>query len=333
MKHSPTITVVIVAYHGKRWLAECVRTLLDGCQMPIYLVLVDNDGENGIDALPLEDFQHTVLETPCPMGFAEANNFALNEIGLDSEYVCFLNQDTRSEAGWITACLECFERHSKLGAVTPLLMTYDGEQSEPNALACGRQSVEFCEAEAANDFGGRFFEVPEIPATAMIVRSDVLRQVGPFDPIFGSYYEDYDLCHRIREAGYSVGICTAGLVAHYCGSATTTENSNRRRMRQIIRNRAIYRCRTTGNHRLGTVGGQFFRTLPHHLCRGLFRTPSSQPVSTTLAAHWDMLCILRRLMSAKNDRAAWNAYLDEIGWHKDRMQQTSPPEFENTLAQ
>ncbi|WP_339908578.1 glycosyltransferase family 2 protein [Symmachiella dynata] len=329
----PRVSVVIVAYRGKAWLPDCVGSMRCDCHSPMHLILVDNDGENEIDALPLEDFQHTILKTPRAMGFAEANNFALQAIGLDSEYACFLNQDTRSEPGWIAACLECFERHPSLGAVTPLLMTYDGEQLEPNALACGRQSAAFCEAEATNDLRDRFFEVPEIPATAMIVRSDVLRQVGPFDPIFGSYYEDYDLCHRIREAGYSVGICTAGRVAHYCGSATTTEKSNRRRMRQIIRNRAIYRCRSAGTHRLGSVGGQFFRTLPHNLCRGLFRTPSSQPVWTTLSAHWDMLFVLRRLMSAKNDRAAWNAYLDEIGWRNDRMQHTNPPQFENVVAQ
>ncbi|MFO1092543.1 MAG: glycosyltransferase family 2 protein [Planctomycetaceae bacterium] len=161
-----------------------------------------------------------------------------------------------------------------------------------------------------------FYDVPQVSAAALVVRTSALEQAGPFDPIFGSYYEDYDLCRRLRAAGYRVGICSRGVVYHYNGSSTTTAAAQSKRMRQIIRNRAIHRIRSSSHGRVRTVLNQFIRVLPWNAARGLARTPSSQPVGVQLAAHYDLMRILDRLVFEDRDRQAWREYLLSIGWEQ-----------------
>ena len=310
-----SVDVIVVGYHGERWLRECLSTLRDPMGGGCRVVLVDNGGNGDIASLRLDEEPTIVLETPRQMGFAEANNFALQQVGLEAGAVCFLNQDTRSQPGWLEACLECLERYPGVGAVSPLLRNYDDTDWDPAFLTCSRESHRLTNAISRWTKRDDFYEVPRVTAAAMVVRSDVLREVGPFDPLFGSYYEDYDLCLRICRAGYRVGVCGRGTVCHYSGSSTTTKEAERKRMRQVIRNRVILRCREAGGHRLRSILSYFATSFPRNLARGIRQTTSSQPVSVQLAAHLGLLAHFPRLISARADQRAWSAYLNRIGWH------------------
>jgi hypothetical protein len=161
----------------------------------------------------------------------------------------------------------------------------------------------------------------------MIVRSSALKQSGPFDPIFGSYYEDVDLCRRIRSAGYSVGICAGAWVRHFSGSSTRTEEARRRRMRQIVRNRAISRIRDAGPSRICAVVREFAGSFPWNLLRGVACTASSQPPAVQVGAHVDLCRIIGRLLSEARDKAAWEQYLAGIGWGGRSLPGTRPLEL------
>ena len=159
-----------------------------------------------------------------------------------------------------------------------------------------------------------WFVTNHAPAPALFVRTDVLRAIGPFDPVFGSYYEDYDLCLRVRNAGYKIAFCQSGFIRHFSGSTTTTRERELKRMRQIIRNRVIYRLRASNTSRPLMTMRFFFNDLPRRLIRGLFNTPSSQPPTVTIKAYVDLLGILGRLISRQKDEASWQSYLEELGW-------------------
>ena len=311
------VNAIVIGYHGERWLPYCLATLQDAAGDCCRVVLVDNGGNGDVTGLGLDEKSSIVLETPRRMGFAEANNFALQQVGLEAGAVCFLNQDTRSQPGWLEACLECLERYPDVGAVSPLLRNYDDTDWDSAFLTCARESDRLADAIRSDLKWDDFFEVPRVTAAAMVVRSDVLRKVGPFDPVYGSYYEDYDLCLRIRRAGYRVGVCSQGTVCHYSGSSTTTSKAERKRMRQVIRNRAILRFREAGTRRFRSIVSYFATTFPRNLARGICRTPSSQLVSVQLSAHRSLLSLLPRLASARADAREWQRYLDGLGWSRD----------------
>jgi N-acetylglucosaminyl-diphospho-decaprenol L-rhamnosyltransferase len=307
--------VVVVGYHGANWLPDCLTSLARASERRLQLVLVDNGGNGDLDRLPLAAFETQVVRTPSPMGFADANNFGLVASGFDAEAVCFLNQDTISGPGWLDACLGCLNEDPSIGAVSPLLTTIDGSAWDEGFAHCVRNVPELKGVSPGNAIQ-QSFEVPQITGAAMVVRSKVLHCVGPFDPIFGSYYEDFDLCRRVREAGYRIVACP-GVVRHAGGSSTKTQAQQHNRMRLIVRNRAIERIREARSRRLGPVMRQFAVTFPRNLLRGVARTASSQPVSVQLRAHLDLVRMLPRLISEQRDNATWCAYLRRIGWNSD----------------
>lgn len=307
-------TVILVAYHGDAWMPECVATLRRSLTTPTRLIVVDNAGNTCIDRLDLGGLESQVIRCERPLGFAEANNFALQKMDFDTQAVCFLNQDTRSGPGWLDACIACLHDRPDVGAVMPMIATYDGEGWDQPFLECARKSESFSRDFAAGGDLEPFYETPVITAAAMVVRTQALVAAGPFDPIYGSYYEDYDLCRRIREAGYRVGVCTRGRIQHYSGSATTSAAARRRRARQLIRNRFIYRIREAGDERFHAALCYLLGPFVYNLGRSILRTSSSQPLGAYLGAHGDLLSCIGRLMSKTHDQRDWHRYLTAMGW-------------------
>lgn len=312
------VAIVIVAYHGDKWLPACVASLRESLGHRVRLMLVDNAGNTCIDKLDLTGFDATVLRCPRPMGFAEANNFALVHGGMKSEFVCFLNQDTVSREDWLSACLGVMQENETVGAVMPLIENYDGTGWDEAFMTCARAAplVYDCVRQgiaASFEDLPAFVEVPEITAAAMVARTEALRKAGPFDPIFGSYYEDYDLCRRVAAAGYKVGICTRGRVGHFGGSVTTDRKAHIRRARWLTRNRVIYAARWKWNNRpLGLL-----RYLAIDFPRNLLRSAlgrSNIPLQAYCLGHLDLIKLLPRLLSARNDRAHFEGYRRSIGF-------------------
>ena len=304
------ITVYIIGYKGDRWLPECVASLQAASASRLDLVLIDNVENSCLEQLPLKHFETRVVSTPRPMGFADAHNFGIVAAPPRGEHLVLLNQDTRSQSGWIDAAVACMESETDLGILSPGLRTYDDEGWDPNFLDCVRRAGA---EERTLDAQQGIQRAGHVTGAAMVVRRTLLAEVGLFDPIFGSYYEDYDFCHRASLAGWRVGYLPNARVQHYSGSATTTPAAQQRRRRQILRNRVIAKVRAS-ERRFVTLLTHVARDLPRNLLRGLVGTPSSQPVTCTLRAHIALLPLGNRLLSARCDKSQWQAHLDSIGW-------------------
>ena len=309
-----SVSVVLVAYYADKWLPGCIETLASASSKQIHLLLVDNAGNTIIDSLDLSPFDCEVIKTPRPMGFAEANNYALTHAKRLEEIILFLNQDTLSSPGWLDACTTCMKETPHLGALSPLIRTYEWDGWDVDFLAFVARSGQSGQLDLLDESAETWFEVEDAPAPSLLVRTDVLEKIGPFDPIYGSYYEDMDLCLRIRRIGLSIGFHTSAKIAHYNGSATTTREKELKRARQIIRNQVIYKLRQKGQVRLPLVLKMVFKEFPGRLLRGLRGTASSKPPSVVLKAYWDLSKIAHRLISAQADNDAWTKYLSDLGW-------------------
>lgn len=307
------LNVILVAFYGDRWIHNSIRTLRFSTKNRIHLILVDNAGNSCIDDLDLSSFDTTILKCKKTLGFAEANNYALINGGLRGEYICFLNQDTQSSELWIDTSIEVLANNPEIGAITPLIESYDHQGWDPNFLQCAFLSDVFRHDLNKKNIGSYIYLVPRIPAVAMITKTDVIKETGPFDPIYESYYEDYDLCERIQNAGYKIAICSKGRIAHYSGSATNDWKKEKKRTRQIIRNRAIMDIRYSRD-RKKTFLQYMAVNFPIRFARSILKTKTSQHIDTVLGAWKDLIKLYPRLKSLQADKKAWKKYLSEINW-------------------
>ena len=312
-----SVSIILIAYHGDQWLPRCLDSLRQACAGDCEVILVDNGGNSGLEAYG-ELWNVQLIKTPRSLGFAEANNYALVHGGTGGNAVCFLNQDTVSGVGWLDACVELLESRSDIGAVMPLITNYDGTAWDEAFGTCARAAPRLAARLAEGlqaDLSDlpEFVAVPEITAAAMVVRTEALLKAGPFDPIYGSYYEDYDLCRRIAAAGYQVGICTRGRVGHFGGSVTNSAAAYRRRARQIYRNRVIYAARWQWSSRLGGLLRQVLLRFPRDLARAALGR-SNTPFMSLLQAYGDIACLAPCLLSPRRDQRQWQADLAALGW-------------------
>lgn len=289
----PDVVVIVVAYRGDRWVERCVESLYATTQIAFELVLIDNGETPAIERLAGRYESMRVIKTPRSMGFADANNFALSFIR-DARYVCFLNQDTVNQPMWLERCIAALDADAGLAAVVPVTYTYDGTAYDAAFMDC-----------AGREPAGRVMRVDHIPAAAMVARTASLDVTGGFDPLFGSYYEDYDLCRRFREAGFSLAIAGDATIRHFSGSATNDPAAVARRSRLLVRNRAIHEIRAGGKARTSSIIKHFAFSFPRRLMRSLLgRSPHS--VGHLIGGYFDLLPSLSRLANASRDAAELN---------------------------
>lgn len=76
---------------------------------------------------------------------------------------------------------------------------------------------------------GRTTPVDWVPGTSMMIRSQAFARVGTFDEEFFLYFEEIDLCRRIRQAGWEVSFVEGAGVKHI-GSLATGMGDETKRM-------------------------------------------------------------------------------------------------------
>jgi N-acetylglucosaminyl-diphospho-decaprenol L-rhamnosyltransferase len=306
--------IIVVAYHGQRWIPDCVASLSESMERREHLCLVDNSG-NG-DAIPqsVENCDYTILKTPEPMGFAPANNFALERLSKPYEFICLLNQDTLCRPGWLERCLEVMDANPDIGMISPVHHSFGWADLNPNFRSCAEGSAPLMADLTHEVPRSDHHPVSYVPAAAVVVRSSVLWQTGPFDSVFGSYYEDYDLCRRVRAAGYSVAVCPQAHIAHY--DSVTDESLRDRRTRRkhmlILRNRAVLRIRDCKGSRLLEWLRVMGIAMPRQLILTLLRRPGHKAVRSILGATGSLIALAPRLVNTTLDQRLWQSQLHQF---------------------
>lgn len=319
---SGVAAIIIAAFRCDRWIEKCLESLVHSIDARHHIYVVDNGENKGAipDTLPFANY--TVLKTEHSLGFAEANNYALVRLGRSFDYYCFLNQDTISSPGWLDCCIECMESDPTIGAMMPMETLYDGSGIDPACGDCLKMSTST--TTITTSFGEtKVALTPQITAAAMVARADLIAQVGPFDPVFESYCEDYDLGDRIASTGHALGICHGPTVAHYSGSTTTNPKARIRRDALSLSNRALLKCRRQQSGRWWLAAKIILWGLPYRIAAALLRRPKAPSLKAVCMGYSRLFKILPRLFSAAADKSRFEQYLSRIGWAKLREEATT----------
>ena len=241
----PTASVVVLNYNGRRYLDTCLEALvaqqLDG---GVELLVVDNDSSDGsADHVRRRFSQVRVIESKANLGFAAGNNLGIEHaIG---RHIVLLNNDTRVRPGWLAALVHAAESQTGVGAVTSKLVFMDRPSVIQNAGTMLLSDGSGADRGMGEEDRGQYElreEVFGACGCAMLLRREMLGDVGAFDPAFFTYYEDTDLSWRMRLRGWRVVYEPLALVEHV-HSGTSVEWSplftfhvDRNRLFMILKN-------------------------------------------------------------------------------------------------
>ncbi|MDR2431501.1 MAG: glycosyltransferase family 2 protein, partial [Candidatus Margulisbacteria bacterium] len=166
------------------------------------------------------------------VGFAAGNNLGL--AAAEGKYILCLNPDTEVQSGALDFICKAFDRDSRLGALGVKLLNPDGTlqpscKSFPaadtilwNALALDAlfpRSRIFGKYNMGWFKYDREMEVDQPMGAALALRRDVLDRVGVFDERYFMYFDEVDLCFRIKQAGFKIKFFPqAGVIHHWAQS-------------------------------------------------------------------------------------------------------------------
>ncbi len=226
----PVISVVIVNWNSLRFLRPCLASLYGGAlHQPFEVIVVDNASrEPGVEQVvgPYPDI--TLIRNRENRGFAGANNQALRRCR--GRYVLLLNPDTVLYPGSIDRLWELLEQHPAAGAAGPQLLSSAGRPMEsycsfPGPHLLWRGLITALKADFAI-----YQEQPDhtpllvdwVGGACMLLRRQALDQVGMLDESFFIYFEEADLCWRLRDAGWETYYVPEAQVVHHQGGSSAT---------------------------------------------------------------------------------------------------------------
>jgi len=225
------LSIVIVNWNTRDFLRDCLKSVYasEG-DLVLEVIVVDNCSHDRSAGMVRQEFPHVhLIESDINGGYAYANNLGLRH--LQARYYLLLNPDTVLPRNALRDMLAFMEAHPEAGMAGPKLVMADGKLD----LAC-RRSFPTPENSFYKLFGlsrlfpeskrfGRYnltcldpdqmAEVDSVVGAFMIVRAEVIEQIGFLDEEYFMYAEDLDWALRAKEAGWKVYYCPHVTVLHY----------------------------------------------------------------------------------------------------------------------
>src|SRR5262249_41695239 len=202
----------------------CLESVLAHTRPPYELVLVDNGSTDDTPAYLGELHQHprpervVVLRNDTNPGFAPGCNQGLAQAR--GRYLVGLNNDTLVTAGWLEGLIGwALHDWPQVGMVGPLTNYAAPPQQIPGEYRSPEDLALFA-ARRRQDYAGQALQVERLLGFCLLLRREVFEQLGGLDERFGlGFFEDDDLCVRVREAGLRL-LVAQGVFIHHFGSRT-----------------------------------------------------------------------------------------------------------------
>ncbi|NOT96501.1 MAG: glycosyltransferase family 2 protein [Nitrospira sp.] len=228
------LSIAIVSYNTKDLLLDCLRALhahTSGIRFDV--IVVDNDSRDGTvsavrDAYPAI----TIIANQDNRGFAKAVNQAVAVSR--GRHVLLLNSDTLVKDQSLATMVRYLDDHPDVGAVSCKQWTGEGHLNQTcfpfpsirdhlfystlfhrvapsiQAAAAATQAVDCTQSQDVDWANG----------ACLMVRRSLFEQLGGLDESFFMYFEDADLCRRLRQQGYRVRHLAEAAIVHLIGRSS-----------------------------------------------------------------------------------------------------------------
>jgi GT2 family glycosyltransferase len=230
----PKIVIIVLNWNGRDLTLRCLHSLQMLDYANVSVLVVDNgSGDDSIAAISKAFPTVEVIALPENLGYARGNNAGLGiALKHSPDWVMFLNNDTEVDKDVLSEFMLAAERFPDGGILGPktyygggeqIIWYAGGELSMPLGLTKHRGIREYDHGQY--DEPGR---TDFVSGCCLMIREDLVRQLGGFNPVYSMYNEDVDLCYRAHRLGAASYYVPDAVVWHHVSSSLGGELSLRK---------------------------------------------------------------------------------------------------------
>jgi GT2 family glycosyltransferase len=222
---SSDISIVIVNWRSYALLSDCLASIAETVTRPHDVLVVDNSQDSRARAEVERTSAPNVrwLTNRTNKGFAAANNQAIQLT--HGKLILLLNPDTILLPETIDSMVEAMDAQPQVGVLGCQLLNRNGTLQTSAYSFYPSLTGAFFDATGilfmSRMIGNRFRwqrsrvrSVAWVKGACLLVRRELLEQVGLLDDRFFMYAEDADLCYRIRKCGKRIAFMPSRSIVH-----------------------------------------------------------------------------------------------------------------------
>lgn len=231
-------TVIVVDNHSQNDSLRHVEDWLETAQQP-YSHLTQAQSVNA----PWIDVRTVLIQSDSNLGYAAGNNIGIRwAIRAGSQYVMILNNDTIVQKDFLEPLVDFLDTQSDTAMAGPKILDLDGNTDK----TCTRRRIDlwyylFVIGIWSKLFPGNYwhrrhyytgeydFSIPRqvdvISGSCMLIRSNVLKQIGLLDEKPFLYLEEFILSDQLRRIRMQTHIIPSSLIVHKVGQSIKKQNS------------------------------------------------------------------------------------------------------------
>ena len=278
---SPDLSIVIVNWNTLGLLRDVLASTYAGLSgLTAEVIVIDNASSDGSAEMVEAEFPQTrLLRNRDNKGFAAANNQGF-ELAT-GRHILLLNSDTIVLGEVLPASVAYLDAHPEVGAMGCRVLNLDRSMQRTCSMFPSLTNLILLSSGLSRlswpKFFGRYYmmdwqrdstrAVECISGCYLMLRREVLAQVGPLDESFFFFGEETDWCRRMSEAGWQLVFAPVGEIVHY-GSASAKKLNHKR---DLLLTDALVRLHRKHNGRLAAAAAWSI-LLGFNMSRALFWT-------------------------------------------------------------
>jgi len=231
------LSICLVTQQARDYLRDCLTSITQNPpSIPYEIIVVDNASTDGTREMLQAEFPAVqVIVNDHNTGFTAPTNQALRQGR--GRYLLPLNPDTLVFPGALQTLVDFMGAHPQAGICGPKVLNADGSLQKSCRRGDSRPWAVFSYFlglsrlfPRSKFFGGYHLNhLPEdeinpvdgVAGSCMLIRREVVNQIGYLDERFFAYQEDADYCFQARQAGWLVYYVPTARITHFGGRGGT----------------------------------------------------------------------------------------------------------------
>ncbi len=222
-------SLIIVSFNTKEILKNALSSIFAYCPREMFEVIVidNNSGDGSAEMLNnLFGDKIKLIINKHNAGFGAANNLGAKIAR--GEYLFFLNSDIIAKEDILSGLAKIFESRPEIGILAPRLILPDGSEQKfasGNFPSLADLILGKIKKDAAEK---KYIKIDWVSGAALAIRKNLFDQAGGFDENFFMYFEDIDLCKRVKDISYQVAVLPSITVVHLGGKSLKNDRQRKK---------------------------------------------------------------------------------------------------------